>query len=103
MHVCVIRNIAQVLKSSVLSTYLLATAGVVGGALPFAVLPALVASVPSAGELIKFADDNHTVPAKIAPLKKYTCFWHITFQSALAAGLVIARLASDAGLPNITL
>lgn len=57
------------------------------GILPVTLLACLAASLPAAKQLLDFAFDNHTVAAKIAPLKKYGVKWHVAVGFSLVAGL----------------
>lgn len=85
---------ARALEAGVAATYALAVGAAAAGALPAAAaLGALLLSVPAARALIAFARDNHTVPEKIAPLKRYAIKWHV----AVALGLIIGL--AGAGTP----
>lgn len=52
---------------------------------------------PSCVALAPCAQANHLVPAKITPLKKFACMWHIAFGCSLSVGLIAARLATGPG------
>lgn len=84
----------QVLKAATVAPYLVAAAGAAAGVLPTAALLATALSLPAAVALLQFAERNHTVPALIAPLKKFATKWHMALGFALVAGL----LAADMGL-----
>ena len=56
-------------------------------------------AVPFAFHMINFAGENHTVAAKIKPLKIYAIKWHMAFGTALfliflAAGVDLHGVAS---------
>jgi 1,4-dihydroxy-2-naphthoate octaprenyltransferase len=81
----------RVLAAAVAAPYALAAAAATAGALPAAAALLLVISLPPARALVKFAEDNHTTPARVAPLKRYAIKWHIAVAAALAAGLAAGR------------
>lgn len=78
----------QVLQAAVMLPYVILFVACLAGYASPVLLLATVVSVPAARSLLKFAADNHTVPAQIAPLKKYATIWHIMYGLGLVAGLV---------------
>jgi 1,4-dihydroxy-2-naphthoate octaprenyltransferase len=82
----------QVLKAATVAPYLVAAAGAAAGVLPTAALLATALSLPAAVALLQFAERHHTVPALIAPLKKFATKWHMAFGFALVAGLLAADM-----------
>jgi 1,4-dihydroxy-2-naphthoate octaprenyltransferase len=85
----------KVLQAGVAACYGLVAAGVLAGLLPApAAMAAMLLSLPAAREMLTFAADNYSVPARIAPLKRYACSWHIALGSSLAAGLAVSRLTA---------
>lgn len=81
----------RVLALVVAATYAAAAAAAAAGALPPLALLCALASVPAARALVRFAEENHTVPERVAPLKRYAIKWHVAFAAALVAGLAGAR------------
>ena len=80
----------RTLVGAVAGVYVGALACCATGVLPWPVAPALALSAPSAAKFINFATENHLVPARIKPLKKFACMWHIAYGLSLGAGLMIA-------------
>jgi len=67
--------------------YLITLAACAAGALPLTLLVATALSLPAARSLVAYAEANHTVPADIAPLKKFAIKWHMAFGGSAIAGL----------------
>ncbi|KAL6763001.1 UbiA prenyltransferase family [Haematococcus lacustris] len=84
----------KVLVASVAGVYLATAAAAGTGLLPPVAALATLASLPASNQLLRFAQEHHLVPARIAPLKKFACGWHIGYGASLAAGLLLSR-----GLP----
>ncbi|KAF6265571.1 UbiA prenyltransferase family-domain-containing protein [Scenedesmus sp. NREL 46B-D3] len=80
----------QVLLAATAAPYLVALAAAAAGACPTPLLGCLLLSLPAAKSLLDFAFANHTVPAQIAPLKKYGVRWHVAMGLSLVAGLLIS-------------
>lgn len=83
----------QVLKASVFGVYGLMGAMVAAQVMPWPAALATAASLPAAKEFLDFAEENRKVPAKIAPLKRFGCHWHIALGCSLAVGLVAGKAA----------
>lgn len=83
----------KVLVAAVAGVYLATAAAAGTGLLPPVAALATLASLPASNQLLRFAQEHHLVPARIAPLK-FACGWHIGYGASLAAGLLLSR-----GLP----
>ncbi len=81
------------LRAAALATHALVLAAAALGALPWPVAAASLLAAPAAREMVAFADDNHTVPARVAPLKRFAVKWHILFGLCLCLGLGAPRAA----------
>ncbi|GBF97481.1 hypothetical protein Rsub_10404 [Raphidocelis subcapitata] len=81
----------RVLALAVAATYAAAAAGAASGALPPLALLCALASAPAARALVRFADENYSVPERVAPLKRYAIKWHVAVAAALVVGLAGAR------------
>lgn len=80
----------QVLAVATASPYIIALGAAAAGILPVTLLACLTASLQPAKQLLDYAFENHSVPAKIAPLKKFGVKWHIAVGLCLTAGLAIS-------------
>jgi hypothetical protein len=94
-HVCAAiaaadRSLPQVLTAATAAPYLIALAAAAAGVCPTPLLCCMLLSLPAAKSLLDFAFTNHTVPAQIAPLKKYGVRWHVAMGLSLVAGLLIS-------------
>ncbi|KXZ53979.1 hypothetical protein GPECTOR_6g899 [Gonium pectorale] len=81
----------RVLRAAAIATHAAALGATVAGALPLAAAAATLLAAPAAREMVAFADENHTVPARIAPLKRFAVKWHVLFGFSLCLGLSAAR------------
>ncbi|GFR41612.1 hypothetical protein Agub_g2337 [Astrephomene gubernaculifera] len=81
----------KVLRGAVLATHGLAVLAAAAGVLPWVAAAATVLAGPAAAELVAFADANHTVPERIAPLKRFACKWHILLGFSLCVGMGVSR------------
>lgn len=82
----------QVLLAATASPYLIALGAAAAGVCPLPALLSLALSLPAAKTLVDYAVANHTVPAQIAPLKKYGLKWHMAVAACLATGLAACRV-----------
>jgi len=82
----------QVLQAAVVLPYLMAFGASLSGVCSPLMLGCLALSLPTARSTLNFAKDNHTVPALIAPLKRYATKWHISFGLSLVLGLLLSRM-----------
>jgi hypothetical protein len=80
----------QVLHAAVILPYVISLGASLAGICSPLLLGCLVLSLPTAQSTLSFARDNHTVPALIAPLKKYATKWHISFGLSLVLGLLLS-------------
>jgi hypothetical protein len=80
----------QALTAATAAPYLIALAAAAAGMCPTHLLGCMLLSLPAAKSLLDFAFANHTVPAQIAPLKKYGVRWHVAMGLSLVAGLLIS-------------
>ncbi|WIA34374.1 hypothetical protein OEZ86_012710 [Tetradesmus obliquus] len=80
----------QVLLAATAGPYLIALAAAAAGVCPTPLLGCLLLSLPAAKSLLDYAFANHTVPAQIAPLKKFGVRWHVAMGLSLVAGLLIS-------------
>ncbi|GLC71657.1 hypothetical protein PLESTF_001146300 [Pleodorina starrii] len=87
----------KVLRAAAIATQAAALGAAAAGALPWAAAAAVTLAAPAARTMVAFADDNHTVPERVAPLKRFAVKWHILFGLCLCLGLAAARLL--AGTP----
>ncbi|KAG2488133.1 hypothetical protein HYH03_013279 [Edaphochlamys debaryana] len=81
----------HVLRGAAVLTHGAALAAAATGVLPWATAAATLLAAPAARAMVAFADENHTVPAKVAPLKRFAVKWHILTGLCLCAGLAAAR------------
>jgi 1,4-dihydroxy-2-naphthoate octaprenyltransferase len=72
--------------------YLLLLSAGVAGVVPLLVPLVCLLSLPQARDLVQFAFMNHTVPAAIAPLKRWAIKWHVAMAACLIAGQLGAGL-----------
>jgi 1,4-dihydroxy-2-naphthoate octaprenyltransferase len=80
----------RVLRAAAAAPYAAAVASGVAGLLPLPAVLATALSLPSALAMVRFADENHEVPARVARLKIFATKWHMAFGFALVAGLLAA-------------
>lgn len=80
----------QVLLVATAAPYMIALAAAAAGVCPTPLLCSLLLSLPAAKALLDFAYTHHTVPAQIAPLKKYGVKWHIATGLSLVVGLLVS-------------
>jgi 1,4-dihydroxy-2-naphthoate octaprenyltransferase len=84
----------RALAAAAAAPYAVAAAAAAAGALPVAAAAAMVVSLPAARALVRFAEEHHTVPERVAPLKRYAIKWHVAVAAALAAGLAAGGRAA---------
>lgn len=82
--------VLQVLLAATAGPYLIALAAAAAGVCPTPLLGCLLLSLPAAKSLLDYAFANHTVPAQIAPLKRFGVRWHVAMGLSLVAGLLIS-------------
>jgi 1,4-dihydroxy-2-naphthoate octaprenyltransferase len=78
----------RVLRASAALPYARALAGGAAGLLPLPAVLATALSLPAALDMVRFAELNHEVPARVARLKIFATKWHMAFGFALVAGLL---------------
>lgn len=81
----------QVLLAATASPYIIILGAAAAGVCPLPLLAALVLSLPAAKTLVDYAYTNHTVPARIAILKKFGVKWHVAVGTCLTAGLAVCK------------
>ncbi|KAG2423798.1 hypothetical protein HXX76_015074 [Chlamydomonas incerta] len=88
----------RVLRAAAVATHAGALAAAAAGALPWPAAAATLLAAPAARAMVAFADENHTVPVKVAPLKRFAVKWHVLFGLCLCAGLAAARVLATGGV-----
>lgn len=83
---------AQTLKITVGFTYALTLVLSLFGVLPFAVWTSAMVAYGWAAEMVKLAETHPDEPDKLRTLKFIATKWHIGFTTALAGGLLVAKL-----------
>ncbi|KAG2452071.1 hypothetical protein HYH02_003107 [Chlamydomonas schloesseri] len=88
----------RVLRAAAIATHAGALAAAAAGALPWPAAAATLLAAPAARAMVAFADENHTVPVRVAPLKRFAVKWHILFGLCLCGGLAAARALATGGV-----
>uniref|UniRef100_A0A2P2LI56 Uncharacterized protein n=1 Tax=Rhizophora mucronata TaxID=61149 RepID=A0A2P2LI56_RHIMU len=92
---------SAIVKVSVMALYSLLLAFALSKAVPFTCILFCALTLPMGRLVINYVEENHKNKGKIFMAKYYCVRLHTLFGTALAAGLVVARILRQRHLPRV--